>query len=68
MTFLGELAVDDPSTVSMTSVTDPVDPTRPTFRFERRPPDLLAHARAIADVHGLGYEAVQARIGEGTGR
>jgi len=68
VTFLGELAADDPSTVSMTSVMDSLDPTRPTFRFERRPPDPLAHARAVADVYGLGYDAVRARIAEATTR
>ena len=62
VTFLGELAADDPSTASMTAVADPLDPTRPTFRLERRPPDLDAHARAVADVHGLGYDAVRERI------
>jgi hypothetical protein len=62
VTFLGELASFDAATVSMTSVIDPLDPTRPTYRFERRPADDLAHARAVADVHGLGYDAVRARI------
>ncbi len=62
VTFLGELAAFDAATVSMTSVMDPLDPTRPTYRFERRPADDLAHARALADVHGLGYDAVRARI------
>jgi DNA mismatch repair protein MutS len=64
VTFLGELAVDAPGTVSMTGVMDPLDPTRPTFRLERRTADPLAHARAVADVHGLGYDAVRARIAE----
>jgi DNA mismatch repair protein MutS len=63
VTFLGELAADDPSTASVSAVMDPVDPSRPTFRMERRPPDPLAHARAVADVHGLGYDAVRARVG-----
>jgi len=59
VTYLGDLAPGDPSTASMTAVADPLDPTRPTYRLERRPPDLPAHARAIADVHGLGYDAVR---------
>lgn len=67
VTFLGELASFDDTTVSMTSVMDPADPTRPTHRFERRPADDLAHARAVADAHGLGYDAVRARL-EATGR
>ncbi len=62
VTFLGELAADDPSTASLTGVVDPGDPTRPTFRLERRPPDPLAHARAVADAHGLGYDAIRARV------
>jgi len=62
VTFLTELAMDDPGTVSMTGVMDPLDPTRPTYRLERRPADPLAHARAVADMHGLGYDAVRARI------
>jgi hypothetical protein len=64
VTFLSELAVGDPGTVSMTSVIDPMDPTRPTFRLERRAADPLAHARAVADAHGLGYDAVRSRIAE----
>ncbi|HEX5829068.1 MAG TPA: hypothetical protein VFY23_16195 [Candidatus Limnocylindrales bacterium] len=62
VTFLGELATDDPSTASMAMATDPLDPTLPTFRMERRPPDPLAHARAVADLHGLGYDAVRERV------
>jgi len=62
VTFLGELAADDPSTASLTAVVDPRDPTRPTYRLERRRPDPLAHARAVADVHRLGYDAIRARI------
>lgn len=62
VTFLGELASFDAATVSMTSVMEPADPTRPTYRFERRPADDLAHARAVAEAHGLGYDAVRARI------
>jgi hypothetical protein len=46
----------------MSALADPLDPTRPTFRMERRPPDLLAHAQAVADVHGLGYDAVRDQI------
>ncbi len=62
VTFLGELATFDPTTVSMSGVMDPDDPTRPTWRFERRPADDLAHARAVAEVHRLGYDDVRARI------
>jgi hypothetical protein len=62
VTFLGELAGDDPSTASLTGVMDPHDPGRPTYRLERRPPDPIAHARAIADAHALGYDAVRDRV------
>ena len=66
VTFLGELAADDPSTASVSAVMDPLDPSRPTFRLERRPPDPLAHAQAVADTHGLGYDAVVQRMRERT--
>ena len=65
VTFLGELAADDLSTASLTGVVDPLDPTRPTFRLERRPPDPLAHARAVADSHGLGYDSIRGEISGG---
>src|SRR4029077_12902359 len=62
VTFLSELAVDDPGTVTLTSIMDPIHPTRPTFRLERHAADPLAHARAVAEAHGLGYDAVRTRI------
>jgi DNA mismatch repair protein MutS len=62
VTFLTELAAADPTIASLTGVTDPLDPTRPTFRLERRAADPLAHARAVADIHGLGYDAIRERI------
>ena len=68
VTFLGELAADEPTVASVSAVTDPLDPVRPTFRLERRPPDPLAHARAVANIYGLGYDAVRQRIAERTDR
>ncbi len=62
VTFLTELAALEPAIVSMTGVMDPLDPTRPTFRLERRPADPLAHARAVAEVHRLGYDAIRERL------
>ena len=62
VTFLTELAAVDPTIASITGVMDPRDPTRTTFRLERRPADPLAHARAVADVHGLGYDAIRERL------
>jgi DNA mismatch repair protein MutS len=62
VTFLTELAAGDPAIASLTGVMDPVDPTRPTFRLERRAADPLAYARAVADIHGLGYDAIRERL------
>ena len=62
VTFLTELAAVDPAIASLTGVMDPLDPTRPTFRLERRAADPLAHARAVADIHGLGYDAIRERL------
>lgn len=66
VTFLTELAAVDPAIASLTGVMDPLDPTRPTFRLERRPADPLAHARAVADIHGLGYDAIRERLARST--
>jgi hypothetical protein len=33
-----------------------------TFRIERRPPDGLAYAAAVAERHGLTYDAIRARL------
>ena len=62
VTFLGELASFDDTTVSLAEVVDPDDPSRPTYRFARRPADDLAHARVVAAAHGLDYDTVRARI------
>jgi hypothetical protein len=62
VTFLTELAAVDPATTSLTAVMDPLDPTRPTYRLERRVADPLAYAKAVADVHGLGYDAIRERL------
>jgi len=63
VTFLGELAAAGAATVSMACVPNTADPIHPTFRLERRPPDGLVRARAIADLHRLGYAAVRERVG-----
>ena len=62
VTFLDELAAEDGATVSMVGLVDPDDPERRTFRFERRPADGLAYAKAVADRHRLGYAAVRERV------
>lgn len=62
VTFLGELASFDATTVSMACVMAEDDPTRPTFRIARGPANDLAHARALADAHRLDYASVVARV------
>ncbi|MGW5107760.1 MutS-related protein [Nocardia sp. NPDC004123] len=61
VTFFDELARSGPATVSMVA-TDPGDPSRRTFRIERRPADGHAHAVVLAERFGLTYDLVTARI------
>ncbi|MGE3526610.1 MAG: DNA mismatch repair protein MutS, partial [Gemmatimonadales bacterium] len=53
VTFLDELAAFGPATVSLASAVDVAHPSLRTFRFERRPPDGLAYAHAVAEKYGL---------------
>ncbi|MFJ9370987.1 DNA mismatch repair protein MutS [Nocardia sp. NPDC101769] len=62
VTFFDELARSGPATVSMVAATDPGDPSRRTFRIERRPADGHAHAVVLAERFGLTYDLVTARI------
>jgi DNA mismatch repair protein MutS len=62
VTFLDELAAAGGATVSLASRAGAEDPLRRTFRFERQPADGIAHARAVAERHGLGRDAVRARV------
>ncbi|WP_433560740.1 MutS-related protein [Nocardia sp. CA-151230] len=62
VTFFDELARSGPATVSMVAATDPGDPSRRTFRIERRPADGHAHAVALAERFGLTYDLVTVRI------
>lgn len=62
VTFVEELAELDERTVSMVGGVDPVDPTRRTFRVERRAPEGRAHATALAQRFGLGYEVLSRRL------
>jgi DNA mismatch repair ATPase MutS len=62
VTFLDELSRLGPSTVSMVSTVVPTNPAERTFRIERRPADGHAHARSVADKHGLTFEAISGRI------
>jgi DNA mismatch repair protein MutS len=67
VTFIDEWASLGPSTVSMTSMVDPDDTTRRTFKVVRRDADGLAHAVAIAHKYGLTYQQLSDRLGAGSG-
>ena len=62
VTFTDELASTDPRAASVVATVDPSDPSRRTFRIERRAADGRAHALAIAQAHGLTYEALRRRL------
>ena len=62
VTFLDELSRRGSATVSMVAGVDPHDPTRRTYRVERRPADGLAYAHALAHQHGLTSEDLGRRL------
>lgn len=62
VTFLDELASFGPTVVSMTSMVDPHDLSRRTFKIMRRPADGLAYAMALADRYGLTYENIRRSV------
>lgn len=62
ITFLDELAVHSPETVSMMSTVLEDDPSTRTFKIVRKPPDGLAFAIHIAQKYDLTYEQLSRRL------
>lgn len=62
VTFLDELASMNAKTVSIVAGVAPDDPTRCTYRLERKPADGLAYAMAVAETHGLAYAQLKERL------
>jgi hypothetical protein len=65
VTFVDELTTLSDTTVSMVAAVDPAEPTKRTFKLERRPADGLAYALALADKYRLRNAQVRQSI-EGT--
>ena len=62
VTFLDELALFGPQTVSMMSTVDPEVPSKRTYKVMRKSADGLAFAIHIAQKYGLTYEALSGRL------
>lgn len=63
VTFIDEFSKIGNTAVSVASSVAPDDPARRTYKIERRPPDGLAHANAIAEKYQVTFEALRRRLG-----
>lgn len=63
VTFIEELAREDPAVASLVSTVAQDDPEVRTYKIERRPPGGLVHALSLARRYGLAYDALKERIG-----
>ncbi|MGH6702970.1 MAG: MutS-related protein [Bradyrhizobium sp.] len=63
VTFVDELSVLGPETVSMVSDVNPEGPASRTFRILRKPADGKSYAKSLAQKHGLTYERIIERVG-----
>lgn len=67
VTFVDELTTLSETSVSMVAAVDPAEPTKRTFKLERRPADGLAYALALADKYRLREPQIRDAIkAEGT--
>ncbi|WP_129287468.1 DNA mismatch repair protein MutS [Streptomyces sp. GZWMJZ-114] len=62
VTFVHELASLNEATVSMVSTVDPENPTRRTYRLERRPADDVSYAESLARLHRLTFRGITQRL------
>lgn len=62
VTFLEDLAIQNPSTVSMISIVPPDDPSARTYTILRKPPQGKAYAEFLAEANQLRYEQIRRRM------